>query len=71
MIMHAHHGNTRMRVDSDGTGGFKHPTGKGLRCTMAWDTHILCQKYGVVKVVSGHYFEMFIRLDFMNVGTLI
>ena len=27
----AHHGNTRMWVDSDGTGGFKHPTGKGKR----------------------------------------
>ena len=35
-------------------------------------TCIFCQKYGVVKlVVSGQYFEMFVRFDFMNVGTLI
>ena len=34
-------------------------------------TCMLCQKYGVVKLVSGQYFEMFVRLDFMNVGTFI
>ena len=27
----AHHGNTRMWVDRDGNGGFKHPSGKGKR----------------------------------------
>ena len=27
----AHHGNTRMWVDKEGSGGFKHPTGKGKR----------------------------------------
>ena len=27
----------------------------------AWDMHILCQKYGVVKlVVSGQYFEIYL-----------
>ena len=30
-----------------------------LRRIKAWDMHILCQKYGVVKlIVSGQYFEI-------------